>query len=91
MLFGVIIGVDGDITEGHRGTPAPIGKPRAKALPAVKERFGYRSEGVGVGCYLGNFTMRSCDDVSQIFGNAVNERFWGTHGSTLAKQALHCN
>jgi hypothetical protein len=74
VLIGVFVGVDGHISEGHRGTPAPIGEASAESLSAMKERFGYRGEGVGIGRNLGDFTMRSRNDISQIFGNAVNER-----------------
>jgi hypothetical protein len=74
MLFGVFVGVDGYVAEGYRCPPAPISEASAKSLSPVKERFGYRREGIGVGRNLWDFTMRSRDNFSQIFGNAVNER-----------------
>ena len=74
VLFFVFVRVDRDIAKGHGRTPAPIGKASAKSLATVKERFGYRGEGIGVRRNFGDFTMRLRDDFSQIFGNAVNER-----------------
>jgi hypothetical protein len=74
MLFGVFVGVYRHIAEGHRCPPAPISEASAKSLSAVKDRFGYGGEGIRVGGNLWDFTMRPRDDVSEIFGNTVNER-----------------
>jgi hypothetical protein len=90
VLFDVFVGIDGHITEGHCCAPAPICEASAKSLSAVKERFRNIREGISVGRNLWDFSMRSRDDFSQIFGDEVNEGCWGTHGSTLAKHALHC-
>jgi hypothetical protein len=39
----------------------------------MKERFGYRGEGIRVVRNLRDFAMRPRDDVSKIFGNSVDE------------------
>jgi hypothetical protein len=89
ILFGVGVGVHRDIAERYGSAPSPIGKASAESLTAMKEGFGNSSKSVGVRRDFWNFTMRPCDNVSKVCGNAIDERCWRTHGSTLAKHALH--
>jgi hypothetical protein len=57
LLFGVFVGVHRDVAERDGRPPSPIRKASAESLSAVKKRFGYRGECVGVRRDLWYFTM----------------------------------